>query len=65
MTISAIVLGITGVFGGGQGTGGPSSKDKRTLKKKGYSGWQMHLKGSKERLLKDCLPSWEALLVSF
>ena len=34
MTISTIILAITGVFGGGgEGTGGPPSKDKGTLKK--------------------------------
>ena len=34
MTISPIVLAITGVFGGGGGgAGGPTSKDKETLKK--------------------------------
>ena len=34
MTISTIVLAITGVFGGGSGgAGGPPSKDKGTLKK--------------------------------
>ena len=33
MTISTIVLAITGVFGGGGGTGGTPSKDKGTLKK--------------------------------
>ena len=34
MTISTIILVITGVFGGGRGgTGGPPSKDKGTLKK--------------------------------
>ena len=33
MTISAIVLAITGVFGGGRGTGGSPTKDKGTLKK--------------------------------
>ena len=33
MTISAIVLAITGIFGGGSGTGGFSPKDKGALKK--------------------------------
>ena len=34
MTISTIVLAITGVFGGvGRGTGGPSPKDEGVLKK--------------------------------
>ena len=33
MTISTIVLAITGVLGGGRGVGGPPSKDKGTLKK--------------------------------
>ena len=33
MTISTIVFAITGVFGGGGGTGGSSPKDKGTLKK--------------------------------
>ena len=33
MTISTIVLAITGVFGGGGGTGDPPSKDEETLKK--------------------------------
>ena len=33
MTISTIVLAITGIFGGGAGTGGSSPKDKRVLKK--------------------------------
>ena len=33
MTISTIVLAITGVFGGAMGTGGPPSKDRGTLKK--------------------------------
>ena len=27
--------------------------------------WQMHLKGSQERLLKHCLPPWEVFLVPF
>ena len=34
MTIATIVLAITGVFGGAMGTGGPPSKDTRTLKKR-------------------------------
>ena len=34
MTISTIVLAITGIFGGGgRGAGGTPSKDKRTSKK--------------------------------
>ena len=33
MTISAIVLAITGIFEGGSGTGGSSPKDKGALKK--------------------------------
>ena len=33
MTISAIVLAITGIFGGGSGTRGSSPKDKVALKK--------------------------------
>ena len=33
MTISTIILVITGIFGGGGGAGGPPSKDKGTLKK--------------------------------
>ena len=33
MTISTIVLAITGVFGGGGGTGGPPPKDEGVLKK--------------------------------
>ena len=33
MTISTIVLAITGVFGGGSGTGGSSPKNEGTLKK--------------------------------
>ena len=33
MTISTVVLAITGVFGGSMGTGGSPSKDKGTLKK--------------------------------
>ena len=33
MTISTTVLAITGVFGGGRGTGGSPSKDRGTLKK--------------------------------
>ena len=34
MTISTIVLAITGIFGvGSRGAGGPQSKDKETLKK--------------------------------
>ena len=33
MTISTIVLAITGAFGGGGGTGDPPSKDERVLKK--------------------------------
>ena len=33
MTISAIVLAITGVFGGGKGTGDSTSKDEGVLKK--------------------------------
>ena len=33
MTISAIVLAITGIFGGGSGTGVSSPKDKGALKK--------------------------------
>ena len=33
MTISTIVLAITGIFGGDKGAGGPPSKDKGTLKK--------------------------------
>ena len=34
MTISTIVLSITGVFGGGGRAGGSPSKDKGTLKKR-------------------------------
>ena len=46
MTISMIVLAITGVFGGGsRGAGGPSSKDKGTLKK-----WLDRLADALERL---------------
>ena len=33
MTISAIVLAITGVFGGGRGAGGSTPKNERVLKK--------------------------------
>ena len=33
MTISIIVLAITGVFGGGRGTGGSPPKDEGVLKK--------------------------------
>ena len=33
MTISTIVLAITGVFGGDRGAGDPISKDKGALKK--------------------------------
>ena len=33
MTISTILLAITGVFGGDEKTGGPASKDKGALKK--------------------------------
>ena len=33
MIISTIVLAITGVFGGGRNTGGPSPKDEGVLKK--------------------------------
>ena len=33
MTISTIVLAITGALGGGGGTGGPASKDEGVLKK--------------------------------
>ena len=33
MTISTIVLAMTGVFGGGGEAGGPPSKDKEVLKK--------------------------------
>ena len=33
MTISTIVLAITGIFGGSGGAGCPASKDRETLKK--------------------------------
>ena len=33
MTISTIALAITGIFGGGRGTGGSPPKDKGVLKK--------------------------------
>ena len=33
MTISTIVLAITGIFGGGRGTGGSPPKDEGALKK--------------------------------
>ena len=33
MTISTIVLAITGAFGGGRGTGGSTPKDEGVLKK--------------------------------
>ena len=65
MTISAIVLSITGVFGGGgRGPGGSPSKDRGTLKN-GYIGWRMHSKGLRERQLKHCLLLWEVLLALF
>ena len=54
MTIATIILAITGGEGSG-GTGGPSSKDKGTLKK--WIGWHMLLKDSLEKLPKYCLPS--------
>ena len=64
VTISIIVLAITGAFEGDEGRGGSPSKDKGTLKK-----WLDRLtdalKGSQERPLKNCLISWEVFLVPF
>ena len=45
MTISTIVLAITGVFGGGKGTGGSTSKDEGVLKK-----WLVRLANALKRL---------------
>ena len=45
MTISTIVLAITGVFGGGKGTGGSTSKDEGVLKK-----WLVRLVNALKRL---------------
>ena len=64
MTISAIVLAITGVSGEGGGTGGSPPKDEGVLKN-GWTGWQMHSKDLQERLLRHCLLLWEVLLVQF
>ena len=62
MTISTIVLAITGVFrGGGEGSASPP-KDEGALQK-----WLDRLADALKRLagrlLKHCLPSWEVLLV--
>ena len=45
MTISIIVLAITGVFGGGEGVGGPPSKNEGVLNK-----WFNRLAGALKRL---------------
>ena len=45
MNIATIVLTITCAFGGGGGTGGPPSKDRRTLKK-----WLERLADSLKRI---------------
>ena len=64
MTISTIVLAITGVFGGGGGAGGSTPKDKGVLKK--WLGRLANvLKDLQERLLRHCLLLWEVLLVQF
>ena len=46
MTISTIVLAITGVFGGGRGTGGSPPKDEGALKK-----WLDRLANTLKRLM--------------
>ena len=60
MTISTIVLAITGVFGGGGSeVGGPPSKDKRTLKK-----WLDRLVGTLKRLAGKAVEALPAIVGS-
>ena len=63
MTISTITLAITGVFGGGGGTGGSLPKEEGALKK--WLDRLAEVKGSGERPLKHCLLLWEVLQVLF
>ena len=64
MTMSIIVLAITGAFGGGRGRGGSPPKDEDVLNK-----WLNKLADALKRLagkaLKHCLLSWEVLLMLF
>ena len=59
MTISTIVLAITGVFGGGGGTGGTPSKDKGILKK-----WLDRLGDALKRLARKAAAALPAIVGS-
>ena len=59
MTISTIVLAITGVFGGGGGTGGSPPKDKGVLKK-----WLDRLANALKRLAERAVETLPAIVGS-
>ena len=60
MTISTILLAITGIFGGAGGVGGSTPKDERVLSK-----LLERLADALKRLFRHCLLSWEVFLVPF
>ena len=60
MTISTIILAITGVFGGGRGTGGSPSKDKETLKR-----WLDRLADALKRLAGKAVEALPAIVGRF
>ena len=60
MTISAIVLAITGVFRGCGGTGGSPPKEEGWLDRLADA-----IRNLQEKPLKHCLLLWEVLLVQF
>ena len=59
MTISTSVLAITGVFGGGGGTGGSTPKDEGVLKK-----WLDRLADTLKRLVGKAVEAWSAIVGS-
>ena len=60
MTISTIVLAITGVFGGGGWTGGSPPKDEEVLKK-----WSDRLENVLKRLAGKAVEAFPVIVVSF
>ena len=59
MTVSTIVLAITGVSGGSRGTGDPPSKDGETLKK-----WLDRLADALKRLAEKAIEELPAMIGS-
>ena len=59
MTISTIVLDITGAFGGGEGTGGFPPKDKGALKK-----WLERLANALKRLAEKAVEALPTIIGS-